>query len=539
MKKLFTAALALLLIVLSGCKKDNPKPDQSKPDKSLKVEFIETPLEEIYCDAAVLKAWVSVSNAGSSEITGCFYFGTSSEDLAVKGTKIESDTLSVSDGTFSALVEDLNSETTYYFMAELRVGDKVFVSGVNSFNTGRLTISVTTLPAEAVEFVTGVLRGKVNINSKSIVPTSCGFKISSIKNTLEEISALDSQGEVEADKDNAFSQSLDWFSVNKTYHYVAFAEVNGETYYGELVDFTTQDYNDGVNTVSAKTNKLGYVEITGYLKGDYAGKTFSNGFLFSGTATDLESLKTSGTEIQVNWYNPDRQFARRQTVLKDGTYYYVAYAIIDDVPSYGEVKSVYVKGITQGDYIDMGGSVKWAVKDLGAASITDAGTFYAWGETETKTSFGWDNYKWDGPSNISKYNGTDGKTALDPEDDVVRKELGSNYRMPTTDEWMELKNNCKTDYSWMGNLRGQVVFSKVNSNVMFFPYRGHYENGSLVNTENEWRTWASDNVFTFQNIPYGSAATGVLMNNSSIEGQLVLRCYGLPVRPVEPKEELK
>lgn len=539
MKKLFTAALALLLIVLPGCKKDDPKPDQSKPDKTLKVEFIETPLEEIYCDAAVLKAWVSVSNAGSSEITGCFYFGTSSEDLAAKGTKIESDTLSVSDGTFSALVVDLNSETTYYYLAELKVGDKIFLSGVNSFSTGRLTISVTTLPAEAVEFVSGVLRGKVNINSKSIVPTSCGFKISSMKNTLEEISALESQGAVEPDKDNAFSQFLDWFNVKTTYHYVAFAEVNGQMYHGEVVDFTTKDYSEGVNTVTAKTDKPGYVEFSGFLKGDYSGKTVANGFLFSGTATDLESLKTSGTEIQVNWYSPGRQFARRQTVLKDGTYYYVAYAVIDDVPSYGEVKSVYVKGITQGDYIDMGGSVKWAVKDLGAASITDAGTFYAWGERETKASFGWDNYKWGGYSNISKYNATDGKTALEPEDDVVRKILGGNYRMPTFAECKELMNDCKADYSWMGDIFGQVVVSKINSNIMFFPYYGHYENDSQVLQTSEWRTWTSDGAIDWQNIKSGYSWSGYLYNSTNISAQLMQRCYGLPVRPVEPKEDLK
>ena len=530
MKKFFTAVASLLLLVISGCKKDD-----SKPDLPLKVEFIDAPLEEIYCDAAVLKVWVSVKNAGSSDIKGCFYYGTSDEDLATKGTKVEPDTISVSDGTVSALVKGLDSETTYYYMAELKIGNKVFLSGVSSFNTGRLTISVTTLPADGVDYVEATLRGKVNLNSKSIVPTNCGFKISSNVSTLDEVSALGSQGEVEPDKDNTFNQFLNWFSADKTYHYVAFAEVDGQTYYGELVDFTTKKYAEVVSTVTAKTDKPGFVELLGYINGDQSGNALGDGFLFSDTATDLESLKTSGTDIHVNHYNASiKQFSSRQTVFKDGTYHYAAYAIINGAPYYGEVKSVYVKGVTQGDYIDMGGKVKWAAKDLGATSVTDAGTFYAWGETDTKTTFSWNNYEWGGYSNITKYNGSDGKTVLDSEDDVVRKVLGGNYRMATLDEWMELVNNCKFEYSSVGDLRGKVAVSRINSNIMFFPYYGSYENDSQIAQTSEWRTWTSDGAKEFQSIPYGFSWSG-FMQNSTASAQLVQRCYGLPVRPVEPK----
>lgn len=42
--------------------------------------------------------------------------------------------------------------------------------------------------------------------------------------------------------------------------------------------------------------------------------------------------------------------------------------------------------------VDLGLSVKWADRNVGASSPRDVGDFYAWGELETKSSFTEDNY---------------------------------------------------------------------------------------------------------------------------------------------------
>lgn len=103
-------------------------------------------------------------------------------------------------------------------------------------------------------------------------------------------------------------------------------------------------------------------------------------------------------------------------------------------------------------FVDLGLSVKWHAVNLGAHAITDYGDFYAWGETETKDNYSWDNYEhangaynklikycptdktnyWDGDGD------PDNKLLLDLEDDVVNVELGGNYRMPTKAELEEL-----------------------------------------------------------------------------------------------------
>ena len=43
-------------------------------------------------------------------------------------------------------------------------------------------------------------------------------------------------------------------------------------------------------------------------------------------------------------------------------------------------------------YVDRGLSVKWATQNVGASSPSDYGGYYAWGETETKSSYDLSNY---------------------------------------------------------------------------------------------------------------------------------------------------
>lgn len=44
--------------------------------------------------------------------------------------------------------------------------------------------------------------------------------------------------------------------------------------------------------------------------------------------------------------------------------------------------------------IDLGLSVKWADRNIGASAPQQSGDYYAWGETETKREYSAQNYKW-------------------------------------------------------------------------------------------------------------------------------------------------
>lgn len=116
--------------------------------------------------------------------------------------------------------------------------------------------------------------------------------------------------------------------------------------------------------------------------------------------------------------------------------------------------TVYTKG-----FVDMGVSVKWAACNLGAEMPADTGTLAGWGDP-TGLLNSTDDEDYGGkypPSNISG-------SSLD----IVTQKLGSNYRTPTKEQYLELINNCTVRYSeYRGSTGWMVISSK--GNAIFFP----------------------------------------------------------------------
>ena len=103
----------------------------------------------------------------------------------------------------------------------------------------------------------------------------------------------------------------------------------------------------------------------------------------------------------------------------------------------------------------MPSQLKWAKCNIGATNEEESGLYFQWGDTqgymaeqvgdgEGLKAFGWGDYKFsiDGSSSdFSKYNASDSKTVLDPEDDAAHVNMGGNWRMPTENEFIELCMN--------------------------------------------------------------------------------------------------
>lgn len=119
--------------------------------------------------------------------------------------------------------------------------------------------------------------------------------------------------------------------------------------------------------------------------------------------------------------------------------------------------------------VDLGLSVKWASKNLDAAAPADAGSRFAWGELKAKESYSWENYAWG--EEMSKYNADDRKLILDPEDDAATKALEGYWRMPTKQEWEELKSTSNCSWTWetKDGISGYTVTSLRNGNSIFLP----------------------------------------------------------------------
>ena len=188
---------------------------------------------------------------------------------------------------------------------------------------------------------------------------------------------------------------------------------------------------------------------------------------------------------------------------------------------------------------DDGSPVLWLNQNLGALKETEVGDFYAWGETETKSTFGGETYKYskDGSrTEFTKYTGE--QETLEAEDDAATAVLGKGYRTPTQNEWKWLRENCTwtSEGDWSPTASKNVtggyrVTSKTTGNSIFLPAAGMYGNEKLWNRGSAGFYWTSTHdVDTNVYIMYFNSSSA---SQSLTQGQS--RYSGLAVRAVYSK----
>ena len=205
------------------------------------------------------------------------------------------------------------------------------------------------------------------------------------------------------------------------------------------------------------------------------------------------------------------------------------------------------------EYVDLGLSVKWATKNLGASKPSDYGNYYTWGETEPKAEYTWATYKWmqTGQSDwkhITKYTIADGKTegiwydaggnfvgdnktTLEAADDAATRKLGSPWRMPTMIELQELIDHCTWTWTTQDGKNGYEVKSKTNGNAIFLPAAGFREGSEFDSAGSLGIYWSSSlnelNSHSASPIKFDSGEKGWYYFGR-------YRYYGYPIRPVHP-----
>ena len=181
-------------------------------------------------------------------------------------------------------------------------------------------------------------------------------------------------------------------------------------------------------------------------------------------------------------------------------------------------------------YVDLGLSVKWATKNVGASSPSDYGDYFAWGETRTKSSYTKSNCfdcldgKSDGRWGIYKIGG---KTSISPTSghDTARENWGGTWRMPTITEFEELRKKCKWKWTSQGGHKGYKVTGP-NGNSIFLPAASLRDGTNGVGRGGDYwsSTLHSSESGYARHLYFGSGYLGT--DNG------VARFYGQCVRPV-------
>lgn len=167
------------------------------------------------------------------------------------------------------------------------------------------------------------------------------------------------------------------------------------------------------------------------------------------------------------------------------TYYYRIYVkLLDEVYYDSNVMSVTTLGtrpayvtINNHRFVDLGlpSGLLWAECNVGASSAYADGDYYAWGETETKSDYSLDTYKWYDGDIFTKYNDSDNKTTLDDSDDVATVKWGKGCRMPTFSEIQELDSKCCI-WKWKDDYHGTsgYLVTGPNGSSIFLPVSDNY-----------------------------------------------------------------
>lgn len=133
------------------------------------------------------------------------------------------------------------------------------------------------------------------------------------------------------------------------------------------------------------------------------------------------------------------------------------------------------------EYVDLGlpSGIKWAKCNIDAESPEDAGNYYSWGETEPKDEYDEKWYKfYDANKKLLKYNSdekqgvVDNKRVLEPEDDVAHVKWGNGWRVPSPDDWEELRRNSRRSATTLNGIKVGKVTGP-NGNSIYLPLAGY------------------------------------------------------------------
>ena len=175
------------------------------------------------------------------------------------------------------------------------------------------------------------------------------------------------------------------------------------------------------------------------------------------------------------------------------TYHIRAYATNEAGTAYGLDREFTTNSSGETpEYVDLclPSGTLWATCNIGANSPYEYGDYFAWGETEPKSTFTVGTYKYcnGGFYLLTKYcndpsygdNGfTDYLSILLPEDDAATMNKGEDWCMPTKEQWQELFDN--TDQAWTTQNGVFGLLLTTNCNSLFLPAAGHYNGNNTGN----------------------------------------------------------
>ena len=178
--------------------------------------------------------------------------------------------------------------------------------------------------------------------------------------------------------------------------------------------------------------------------------------------------------------------------------------------------------------IDLGlpSGTKWACCNIGAEKPEGYGGYYAWGETQTKSTYNDDTYLY--YKNDSSYQSI-GSDIASTQYDVAHMKWSGSWRMPSADQQDELISNCTYEWTTVNGVKGGKFTSKKNGASIFLPAAGYRWDDDLRSAGRHGSYWSST-----QDPSYSYYAYHLYFDSGGAYWSRYVnyRSYGRTVRPV-------
>lgn len=251
------------------------------------------------------------------------------------------------------------------------------------------------------------------------------------------------------------------------------------------------EYTLGVQVSSAETTNITKNEA--YVKVIYKGNV-SDATEFGvcyGTTSSLDP--DQNTKVTTSSVDEDGSYTFHITDLTPNTtYYFAPYVVYEGSRNMGTtMQFTTLSKFPVAEAVDLGLSVKWASWNVGASTNEETGNLMAWGDpTGENASFTSTDY----PNDLSDISGS--------KYDVATQQWGSEWRMPTTDEWKELDALSKEIVTLDNGVTAYKVTGK-NGNYIYLPRGGYSYNNKTYSANKSGCYWASEN----QTMDYANSVT--------------------------------
>lgn len=290
----------------------------------------------------------------------------------------------------------------------------------------------------------GTVAGLEKMNTASY---ATGFYYGTSENALTETLPAQSAGE--------FSGSISGLMNGTVIYYQAYVTLQGRiTYKGEVKSLITTDAT--VTTGAASNVDFADATMAGSASKYPADAKVGVVISASNNQEDVRAgLRVDAAELADNFS------VTKQGLLPSATYYYAAFLDLGAGIVYGDVKEFKTAASdfdVDNDFVDLGLSVKWAKRNVGAKTATDFGGYFGFGDlygvnpSLTTSDYAQkDTYK---TTNDVAYYATNGKGTL-----------------PTADLFEELFRLCTVTWTEQDGVSGYLVKAK-NGNSIFLPAAG-------------------------------------------------------------------